>query len=108
MLVAVADETYLPEWLYPNRLAPLSGEAMRTGQLVAGDLDHLWLALDPNAEPSAGFEILVSTHCDVGFSHGALESVPRLGPTFVAALARLTDSERWQVALVDRHYRGDG
>jgi hypothetical protein len=97
MLIAVARETHIPEWLYPHRLAPLSGESMKTGDLTQADLNYLWSVFDVNSPPTSAFDIAVSTHCDVGFDHDAEDWLPRLDPKFAAALAGLSDVQRWQV-----------
>jgi hypothetical protein len=97
MLIAIAKETHIPEWLYPHRLAPLSGEVIKTGQLARADFEKLWSALGTDHSDANAFDMDVSTHCDVGFSHDAEDYLPRLNPTFVNLLAGLQDSQRWQV-----------
>ena len=98
MLIAVAKEEHLPEWLYPHRVAPLSGEALRGVTLRDVDLVHLWQAVEPSAPKSEALDDPADTHCDVGFEHDAIEFVQRLSGKLIAALAGLPDSERWRVA----------
>jgi hypothetical protein len=95
MLIAVALPEHLPEWLYPYRLAPLSGTSLSAGYLGWQDLPLLWKALGGTTAATNG---PVNTHCDVGFDHDAIDALDQVTPEFVAALAALPDSERWRVA----------
>ena len=56
MLIAVAREEHLPEWLYPYRVPPMSGEALHGFQLRDVDFVHLWLALNPTAAKADAFD----------------------------------------------------
>jgi hypothetical protein len=98
VLIAVAREDHLPEWLYPYRVPPFSGEAIRDVKLRDVDFVHLWLALDPTGVKSDAFDDPADTHCDVGFEHNAIEFLQRLSGRLVAALAGVPDSDRWRIA----------
>jgi hypothetical protein len=98
MLIAVARGEHLPEWLYPHRVAPLSGEALRGVKLRDVDSVHLWLAIEPTAAESDAFGDPADANCDVGFEHNAIESLQRLSGRLVTALATMPDSDRWRVA----------
>lgn len=97
MLIAVEREEHLPEWLYPYRVPPMSGEALREVRLRNVDFVHLWLAINPTAPKSDAFDDPADTHCDVGFEHSAIDFLQRVSGELVSALAELPDSDRWRV-----------
>jgi hypothetical protein len=94
VLIAVAKPEHLPEWLFPDRRTPpLSGASLPAEYLKRPWL--LWQALGGTTPYVCGD---VSTHCEVGYPHNAIDRLSQLAPEFVEALAVLPDTERWRVA----------